>query len=120
MMAGETQVGTTRRGMLALTGSVGAGLVEAGLTGARPGLARPAQAQEAWPNRPIRVIVPFPAGGTTDMLARLYGQRLTETLGQSVLVENRGGGGPEEFAAMPHIQITHIRAMVAAVGLRAE
>ncbi|MFC7473962.1 Bug family tripartite tricarboxylate transporter substrate binding protein [Dankookia sp. GCM10030260] len=52
-----------------------------------------ARAQEAWPNRPIRVIVPFPAGGTTDMLARLYAQRLTETLGQSVLVENRGGGG---------------------------
>jgi len=37
--------------------------------------------------------VPFPVGGTTDMLARLYGQRLTETLGQSVLIENRGGGG---------------------------
>ncbi len=37
--------------------------------------------------------MPFPVGGTTDMLARLYGQRLTETLGQSVLIENRGGGG---------------------------
>jgi tripartite-type tricarboxylate transporter receptor subunit TctC len=84
---------TTRRGMLALTGLAGGALVEAGLTGGRPGLARPALAQEAWPSRPIRVIVPFPAGGTTDMLARLYGQRLTETLGQSVLVENRGGGG---------------------------
>ncbi|MFZ4410395.1 MAG: Bug family tripartite tricarboxylate transporter substrate binding protein [Paracraurococcus sp.] len=52
-----------------------------------------ARAQEAWPSRPIRVIVPFPAGGTTDMLARLYAQRLSETLGQSMVVENRGGGG---------------------------
>ncbi|MBR0663626.1 tripartite tricarboxylate transporter substrate binding protein [Roseomonas hellenica] len=51
-------------------------------------------AQEAaYPSRPIRIIVPFPAGGTTDLLARLYAQRLTETMGQSVVVENRGGGG---------------------------
>jgi len=60
---------------------------------AAPLLIGRARAQEGWPNRPIRVIVPFPAGGTTDMLARLYGQRMTETLGQSMLVENRGGGG---------------------------
>jgi tripartite-type tricarboxylate transporter receptor subunit TctC len=41
----------------------------------------------------MRIIVPFPAGGTTDLLARLYAQRLTEALGVSVVVENRGGGG---------------------------
>jgi tripartite-type tricarboxylate transporter receptor subunit TctC len=79
---------TARRGMLGLAGWAGAALAGGGA-----GLARPALAQETWPSRPIRVIVPFPAGGTTDMLARLYGQRLTETLGQSVLIENRGGGG---------------------------
>jgi tripartite-type tricarboxylate transporter receptor subunit TctC len=57
---------------------------------AAPRLAR----AQAWtPNGPIRVIVPFPAGGTTDVLARLYAQRLTETLGASVVVENRGGAG---------------------------
>ncbi len=49
--------------------------------------------QGAFPNRTIRVIVPFPAGGTTDLLARLFAQRMSEGLGQSVLVENMGGAG---------------------------
>jgi tripartite-type tricarboxylate transporter receptor subunit TctC len=53
----------------------------------------PALAQERYPTRPIKVVVPFPAGATTDMLARLFAQRLTETLGQSVIIENVGGGG---------------------------
>jgi tripartite-type tricarboxylate transporter receptor subunit TctC len=50
-------------------------------------------AQGTFPSRAIRVIVPFPAGGTTDMLARLFAQRMSEGLGQSVLVENMGGAG---------------------------
>ena len=50
-------------------------------------------AQGTFPSRTIRVIVPFPAGGTTDMLARLFAQRMSEGLGQSVLVENMGGAG---------------------------
>ncbi|MEW6449911.1 MAG: tripartite tricarboxylate transporter substrate binding protein [Pseudomonadota bacterium] len=49
--------------------------------------------QERFPNRTIRVVVPFPAGATTDMLARLIAQRMTESLGQSVVIENVGGGG---------------------------
>jgi tripartite-type tricarboxylate transporter receptor subunit TctC len=50
-------------------------------------------AQERFPPRTIRIIVPVPAGATTDMLARLFAQRMTEGLGQSVVVENVGGGG---------------------------
>ena len=55
-------------------------------------LPRPASAQ-AWPTRPIRWIVPFPAGGTTDLIARLMAQWLTERLGQTIIVENKPGGG---------------------------
>ncbi|TCI00991.1 tripartite tricarboxylate transporter substrate binding protein [Roseococcus sp. SYP-B2431] len=62
----------------------------AGALLAAPALAR---AQSWTPNGPIRVIVPFAAGGTTDILARLYAQRLAETMGIAFLVENRGGGG---------------------------
>jgi tripartite-type tricarboxylate transporter receptor subunit TctC len=51
------------------------------------------RAQTAFPSRTIRVIVPFPAGATTDMLARLIANRLGETMGQSVVIENVGGGG---------------------------
>lgn len=58
------------------------------------GLLLAAQANSrSWPVRPVRVIVPFAAGGTTDVVARLIGQRLTEQWGQNVVVENRVGAG---------------------------
>ena len=53
----------------------------------------PARAQDTWPNKPIRMIVPFAAGGTSDALARLLGERLTAVLKQTVVVENKGGAG---------------------------
>lgn len=50
-------------------------------------------AAQAWPERPVKMIVPFPAGGATDVVARLLGQKLGEAWGQSVVIENRAGAG---------------------------
>ena len=52
-----------------------------------------AHAQQTYPLRPVRMIVPFAAGGTTDTIGRFIAKDLAERLGQSVIVENRGGGG---------------------------
>lgn len=49
------------------------------------------QAQNNYPNKPIKIIVPFPAGGTSDVLARMIGVKITESWGQAVVVENRPG-----------------------------
>ena len=48
---------------------------------------------QAWPNRFVRLIVPYPAGGGADAIARILGAKLTEMWGQQVLIENKGGAG---------------------------
>jgi tripartite-type tricarboxylate transporter receptor subunit TctC len=53
----------------------------------------PASAQQSFPNRAITLVVPFPAGGGNDALARLVAERMSKTLGQQIVVENRGGAG---------------------------
>jgi tripartite-type tricarboxylate transporter receptor subunit TctC len=53
----------------------------------------PALAQGDWPNRSVRIIVPFAAGGSADTLARIVGQKLSEAFGQQFVIENKGGAG---------------------------
>ena len=74
---------STRRRLIA--GSVGAL--------AAPALFTNASAQNSFPSKPIRIVVPYPAGGQTDGIARSFGDFLSRKLGQSVVVENKGGAG---------------------------
>jgi tripartite-type tricarboxylate transporter receptor subunit TctC len=76
----------TRRKLLATAGSgIVAASVPAGISGAG------AQTADAWPTKPIRVIMPFGAGGSMDVLSRLLAPIVSEQLGQQVVVENRAG-----------------------------
>jgi tripartite-type tricarboxylate transporter receptor subunit TctC len=85
-MAHETLGGWRRRALLA---------------GAAAALALPALAQQVAAGRTIRIIVPFGAGGAVDIVARIVGQELAARLGQTVVVENRTGGGGN--IAMDHV-----------------
>lgn len=64
----------------------------AGATASAPGQAF-GQAADAWPNRPIRWVIPYAAGGTSDILARDVAQKLGERLGQPVVIDNKSGAG---------------------------
>jgi len=62
-------------------------IVALGILGSQPVIAQP------YPAKPIRLVVPFPPGGSTDIVARIVAQKLAERVGQQVIVENRGGAG---------------------------
>nr|WP_297382542.1 tripartite tricarboxylate transporter substrate binding protein [uncultured Roseateles sp.] len=74
----------TRRTLLATT---------IGLTIAAPALLAPPAFAQPWPTKPVTLVVPFPAGGTTDVLARALAEKLQQSLGQPVIVESRPGAG---------------------------
>lgn len=61
------------------------------LAGSAAALAAPALAQAPWPNRPVRMVVPWPAGGAADLTGRIYADALSRKTGQPFVVENRGG-----------------------------
>ena len=88
-MNGESDVINHRRNIV--SSLFGAAL----LLAAAPGLAQTA----GWPNKPIRYIVPFAPGGTTDILARAVGEKLAVALGQPIVVENKAGQGGSIGAA---------------------
>ncbi len=76
---------TTRRSFTRRTLGLGASAL--GLTLAAPGILR----AQAYPSRPVRMLVGFAPGGPTDIVARQLAQYMTEPLGQSIVIENRGG-----------------------------
>ena len=79
-----TSLHRTRRALLATA---------IGLTVAAPALLAPPAFAQPWPTKPVTLVVPFPAGGTTDVLARALAEKLQQSLGQPVIVESRPGAG---------------------------
>jgi len=95
-------------------------LINTMLIAAIVAIAIPAHAQ-TYPSKPIRIIVPYPAGGTSDILARTIGQRLSESLGQPVIVENKPGAngnvGADLVAKSPPDGYTLLLADIGALAI---
>ena len=99
----------SRRGLLALSAS--------GL--ASPALAQPGSAA-GWPSQPLRMVVPYGAGGSTDLVMRVMAPRMSEFLGKPLIVDNRPGGGSTvgtEFVARATDGHTFVHATLASTGM---
>jgi len=85
--------------------------------------ASPCALAQAWPSKPIRIVVPFPAGGATDIMARAAAQKMTEAWGQSVVVDNRPGAagniGAELVARSPNDGYTMLMGTVGTHAINA-
>ncbi|MGZ5904656.1 MAG: tripartite tricarboxylate transporter substrate binding protein BugD, partial [Reyranella sp.] len=68
-------------------------LIFLGLAASRVAAVPRAAAAETWPDRPLTMVVPFPAGGPTDALGRILAERMGRALGQSIIVDNVSGAG---------------------------
>ncbi|MDR3379502.1 Bug family tripartite tricarboxylate transporter substrate binding protein [Cupriavidus basilensis] len=90
---------SSRRTFLTQLSTLGATATLGGLGAAGTLLSSPAQAAD-WPTRPIRLVVPYPAGGSSDIIARLISRQLGEALGQPIVVDNRPGANGNIGAAM--------------------
>ena len=64
-------------------------------------------AQTEYPNRPVKIIIPFPVGGLSDSLARIYGKELSERLGQPFFVESKPGAATNIGAAYVLLAVAH-------------
>ena len=95
--------------MIFTRGAISPGVIARGLIGAAILVAHGAFAQSPFPDRPPRLIVPFAAGGSSDVVGRVLAEKMRDDLGQTVIVENRPGAGGQ-------IAVTALKAAAADGG----